>query len=184
MKNWKKNAILAAVLVFVCAGIYMNWQYTESAAPADLMDTLDTQKILDDSTLVMNQTAMEDLEVSADEFTDYFAAVRLSRQESRDNAVSMLQEAMAYVGSDPDQAVSAELEEIIATALCEAQIESLIIAKGYTDCVAYMTDQGIALAVSAPIEGFSEEEVALLSDIVLTQADYSLEDIRIIEVKG
>ena len=45
----------------------------------------------------------------------------------------------------------AELDDIVQTALTEAQIESLIIAKGYTDCVAYMSSEGISVAVSAPI---------------------------------
>ena len=37
-----------------------------------------------------------------------------------------------------------ELEQIVQTALSEAQIESLIIAKGYADCVAYMSGEGIS----------------------------------------
>ena len=40
MKNWKKNAILASILVFVCAGIYLNWSYTQNEATTDLVDTL------------------------------------------------------------------------------------------------------------------------------------------------
>ena len=27
MKAWKKNAVIATVLVLVCAGIYLNWAY-------------------------------------------------------------------------------------------------------------------------------------------------------------
>ena len=49
-----------------------------------------------------------------------------------------------------DEPDAMELEEIVQTALSEAQIESLIIAKGYADCVAYMSDEGISVAVSAP----------------------------------
>ena len=30
MKNWKKNLMAAAVLLVVCAGIYMNWMYTNT----------------------------------------------------------------------------------------------------------------------------------------------------------
>ena len=65
----------------------------------------------------------------------------------------------------------------------EAQIESLIIAKGYEDCVAYMTEDGISIAVSAPEEGLKDSDVALISDVVTGQTDYDLTDIRIIEVK-
>ena len=41
MKVWKKNVTAAAVLVVVCAGIYLNWMYTEGDTPASLTDTLD-----------------------------------------------------------------------------------------------------------------------------------------------
>ena len=102
MKNWKKNAVVASILVFVCAGIYLNWLYTQDTETADLVDTLDQEKILGSSTLVMSQNddlaadaAKEDLSDVSGEVTDYFAAVRLSRQESRDSEVSMLQEAMS-----------------------------------------------------------------------------------------
>jgi stage III sporulation protein AH len=116
---------------------------------------------------------------------EYFAEVRLSRQESRDSAVSTLQEVMSYeTGADESAVTSAEtaLEQVVATALAEAQIESLLVAKGYSDCVAYMTDSGISIAVAAPEEGLNAESVAQIADIVTSQSDYELADIRVIEV--
>ena len=122
MKVWKKNVTAAAVLVTVCAGIYLNWMYTEGSAPASLTDTLDSEKLLDESMLVMSQD--EALQTAAgenaDTASDYFAAVRLSRQEARDSAVNLLQEAMSY-DTAPEK-TGAELEELVAVALSEAQI--------------------------------------------------------------
>lgn len=39
MRNqWKRNAVVATVLLFVCAAVYLNWRYAgnvvDSAAPA------------------------------------------------------------------------------------------------------------------------------------------------------
>ena len=187
MKVWKKNLVAAAVLVTVCAGIYLNWVYTEENMAASLSDTLDEEKVMSDEALVLSGdmeaiAAGEDVNTTA---TDYFAAVRLSRQQARDSAVNLLQEAMAYSGEDGGKEVESamELEEIVQTALSEAQIESLIIAKGYTDCVAYMSGEGISVAVAAPEGGLQQEDVAVIADIVMTQSDYSLEDIRIVEVQ-
>jgi stage III sporulation protein AH len=115
--------------------------------------------------------------------TDYFAAVRLSRQEARDSAIGLLEEAMAYSDSTKAAESSAQLEDIVQTALSEAQIESLVIAKGYMDCVAYMTKDGISIAVSAPEGGLQEADVAVIADIVMSQSDYLLSDIRIVEVQ-
>lgn len=186
MKVWKKNLVAAAVLVTVCAGIYVNWLYTEENVAADLTDTLDVEKVMSDEALVLSEdmaaiASGEDVQTTA---SDYFAAVRLSRQEARDNAVNLLQEAMAYSGESSKEAESSmELEQIVQTALSEAQIESLIIAKGYTDCVAYMCAEGISVAVSAPEGGLQQEDVAVIADIVMAQSEYDLDDIRVVEVQ-
>jgi stage III sporulation protein AH len=139
---------------------------------------------MSDDTLVLDQTleaGVQDMENNTT--TDYFAAVRLSRQEARDSAVSLLQEAMAYSEEDEAAQSSGELEEIVQTALSEAQIESLIIAKGYADCVAYMSGEGISVAVLAPEGGLQQGDVAVIADIVMTQSDYALDDIRVVEVQ-
>ena len=186
MKVWKKNLVAAAVLVTVCAGIYVNWLYADENASGTLTDLLDAEKVMSDEMLVLSEdmeaiAAGEDPQTTA---TDYFAAVRLSRQQARDNAVNLLQEAMAYSGESAKEAESAmELETIVQTALSEAQIESLIIAKGYTDCVAYMTGDGISVAVSAPEGGLQQQDVAVIADIVMTQSDYDLSAIRVVEVQ-
>ena len=44
MKTWKKNAVAAAGLVAVCAGIYVNWLYTEDKSVVNITDTLDAEK--------------------------------------------------------------------------------------------------------------------------------------------
>ena len=182
MKIWKKNLVAAAVLVTVCTGIYMNWLYTEQETAAPLTDTIDAEKVMSDELLVLEdvQVLSED---PANTATDYFAAVRLSRQQSRDSAVNLLHEAMAYSDQTKAAESSAELEDIVQTALTEAQIESLVIAKGYTDCVAYMSSKGISVAVAAPEGGLQAEDVAVIADIVMTQSDYTLDEIRIVEVQ-
>lgn len=189
MKVWKKNMVAAAVLVTVCAGIYVNWLYTEKNTAVALEDTLDAQKVMSDDTLVLSEdmSAIVSGEDVATTATDYFAAVRLSRQQARDNAVNLLQEAMAYDGTKEggtkDTESAMQLDEIVKTALSEAQIESLIIAKGYADCVAYMSGDGISVAVASPEGGLQQEDVAVIADIVMSQSNYDLDSIRVVEVQ-
>ena len=185
MKVWKKNMVAAAVLVTVCAGIYVNWLYTEEAMAASLTDTLNVEKVMSNDSLILSEdiaaiAAGEDLETTA---TDYFAAVRLSRQQARDSAIELLQEAMTYGETGKSAESAMELEDIIQTALSEAQIESLIIAKGYADCVAYMSAEGISVAVAAPEGGLQQADVAVIADIVMNQSEYTLDAIRVVEVQ-
>ncbi len=181
MKIWKKNLMAAAVLVTVCAGIYINWLYSEEQATPNLTETLNADKILSEDTLVMGDDVITNVDNTT--VTDYFAAVRLSRQQARDSAVSLLQEAMAYTDTKEGSASNAQLEELVRIALCEAQIESLIIAKGYTDCVAYISDEGISVAVATPEGGLQQEDVAVIADIVISQSEFTIEDIRVVEVQ-
>lgn len=181
MKIWKKNLVAAALLVTVCAGIYANWSYTKDQETMDFTDTLNEEKLLSEDMLVMaGSDASDATETTA---TDYFAAVRLSRQEARDSAVTMLQEAMAYTDDVSEMEASSDtLDGIVQTALCEAQIESLVVAKGYADCVAYIGEDGISIAVAAPEGGLQQTDVAVIADIVMNQSDYSMENIRVVEV--
>lgn len=180
MKIWKKNLMAAAVLVTVCAGIYLNWLYAEDQATADLTDTLDSNKVLSSDMLVMSDSSLNNV---IDTATDYFAAVRLSRQEARDSAVTLLQEAMSYNNEEVAAQSNEDLEEIIEIALCEAQIESLIIAKGYRDCVAYISNDGISVAVATPEGGLQQNDVAVIADVVMTQSDFKLDNIHVVEVQ-
>lgn len=181
MKIWKKNLVAAALLVTVCIGIYANWSYTQDQQTMDLTDTLNEEKILSEDMLVMADS--EETEDITNTVSDYFSAVRLSRQEARDSAVTMLQEAMAYTDDESQKEVSGDtLEGIVQTALCEAQIESLVVAKGYADCVAYIGDDGISIAVAAPEGGLQQTDVAVIADIVMTQSDYGLDRIHVVEV--
>lgn len=179
MKIWKKNLIAAAVLVTVCAGIYVNWVYAGKETSAELTDVLDAEKVLS-STEAEALVAQEPQDTTA---SDYFAAVRLSRQQARDNAVNLLQEAMAYSDNSKAAESAADLDDIVQTALSEAQIESLIIAKGYADCVAYMSADGISVAVSAPEGGLTESDVAVIADIVMNQSGFGMSGIRVVEVQ-
>ena len=183
MKIWKKNLVAAAVLVTVCAGIYMNWLYTEQQTAQELTDTLNAEKVMSDELLELEDVQVLSDGEAADTSSEYFAAVRLSRQQARDSALNLLQEAMAYSDQSKAAESSAELEDIVQTALSEAQIESLVIAKGYTDCVAYISAEGISIAVAAPEGGLQSEDVAVIADIVMTQSEYTLDEIRIVEVQ-
>lgn len=182
-KNWKKNVLATAVLVTVCGGIYLNWRFTTDKGTKDLVNTLDAQKVMSEDLMVMSDTTdlLEDIDVSTS--TDYFAAVRLSRQQARDSAVSLLQEAMAYGEETKDTSSSEQLDHIVQTALSEAQIESLVIAKGYKDCVAYMSDGGVSVAVASPEGGLKDTDVALIADIVMSQSEIGMEKIRVVEVQ-
>ena len=124
MKTWKRNAIIAGVLVFVCAGIYLNWLYGNKGT--DLTKVLDADKVMGESTLVLNDTTQTQQTLAAQgekqSAAEYFAQMRLSRQKARDEAVELLQETIAYAEGEDTSTSNTALEGIIADALAESQI--------------------------------------------------------------
>lgn len=183
MKSWKRNVLIAGVLVLVCAGVYLNWFYGRSST--DLTKTLDVDKLMGESTLVLsdtNEPAAAAAATAADG-AESFAAMRLSRQTARDEAVALLQETIAYAEGGDISESDAQLQRIVADALAESQIESMVIAKGYADCVAYISQDGISVAVAAPENGLTQDDVSLVADIVLSQTDRKLGDIRIFGIE-
>lgn len=184
MKAWKRNAVIATVLVFICAGVYLNWSYNqkEKTPGADA----DTERGAGNG---------------GDDHGDrrHVGGGRAGREHGRGGLfragapepagiarqrVELLEETIAYdEGTAVGDTASATLNTLVNTALSEAQIESMVIAKGFADCVTYITDDTVSVAVAAPAEGLSEADAALISDVVCSQTDYPLSQVRIIEVK-
>ena len=181
----KRNILIAAVLLLVCAAAFLNWSYNQrwgdgNSAMADAEDEMTTA--VNAAVGTPEETASEALPASV---SGYFSEARLTRQQARDSALSLLQEASG--AAEVDEAAAAEAAQSIQTlaayTLAEAQIENMITAKGYDDCVTYINDGVVCVAVSAPADGLSDADAALISDIVTSQTDYSLSQVRIIEVK-
>ncbi|MBR5218001.1 MAG: SpoIIIAH-like family protein [Oscillospiraceae bacterium] len=170
---WKKRAVVAAVLLFTGAAVYLNWRYTDNVA--------DTSKVLGQSTLVSAQEdgAGADSTSVAD---DYFATARLSRKQARDNAISMLKE--AETDENAEQSVlneaSETLQVLAAYTVAESQIESLVTAKGYADCVTFMGVDSVSVVVSDS-DGLDTTDVARIKDIVINETDYTADQIKIME---
>lgn len=175
-KVWKKRAVVGAVLLFVCAAVYMNWRYAGSLE--------DTSKVLGESTLVSGEKTGENnanVQQMGNE-NDYFATARLSRKQARDNAISMLKD--ASTDENADQSVlneaSQTLQVLAGYTVAESQIENLVTAKGYTDCVAFMGAESISVVVEDE-DGLDATDVARIMDIVVQETGYAPNQIKVLE---
>ena len=193
MKVWKRNVVVVAVIVFVCIAAYLNWIYSAGDNYSDEYEQYESGKMLGEATLVDNDISDDAAEeVSGDKdaeaietITDntYFSDARLSRQKARDSALSILNDSTAAedMSEQAKQEVSAQIEMIATNALKESNIESLIKAKGYEDCVAFISEDGISIVVAAPEGGLNQADAAKITDIVLSETGIS-DKIKIIEV--
>ena len=191
---WKRNAVVVAIALFVCAAVYLNWNYEQEAQAGK---TLGQSAMVGSETgdpLVKGETgdSQAQQENTGDASTtststsgDYFATARLNRQQARDSALSLLQDAAAR--EDADETVKAQVNDTIQTmadyTVTEAQIENLVVAKGYADCVAFIGEDSLSLAVAVPEGGLTEADTAKIVDVVNQTAGFTADQIKIIEVE-
>jgi stage III sporulation protein AH len=189
---WKRNAVIAAIALFVCAAVYLNWDYEqqESQAGKTLGQSALVSGESEDALLSGDSSAVLSEEESGTQVLEnagssYFATARLNRQQARDSALSLLQEAAAR--EDADETVRAQVDDAIQTmadyTVTEAQIENLVVAKGYADCVAFIGENALSLAVSTPEGGLTDTDTAKIVDVVQQTAGFTADQIKIIEVE-
>lgn len=174
-----KIITISVVAVCVCAAVYLNWAYNRQMNADETMSSAE---------LSAAKTQEEQLiETSAEKYiSDYFAEARLTRQESRDEALSLLQAASTSENATQetiDAAVNT-IAAMAASSMQETQIENLLLAKNFSECVAYISPDGVTLAVPAPAEGLTADEVARITDAVTAETDFGVSQIKVIEVKA
>ena len=185
-KNLKRNIVMVAVLLFVCAAVYLNWSYSRQYGEADAAMVKAEDAAMEAAAAAERFTETLAVEEQRAETTSpYFATARLTRQQSRDEALSLLETAAAGEGAS-QETIDAAMDSITAMAtwsMQEAQIENLLLARDFDDCVVYMSGDGITVAVPAPLEGLSEAAVARITDTIVNETDFAASQIRIIEVR-
>ena len=179
MKNRKRNLTMLAVMMFVCAAVALNWSYNSRWGKPDA-----EMVYAEDEAMLAAQTAFEKTLMTAG--TEYFAEARLTRQVSRDEALELLQTAASAETASQETIDSAmnAISAMATSSMKEAQIENMLLAKNFEDCVVYIGTDKVTVAVPAPMEGLSEEAVARITDVICTETDYRPAQLSIIEVKA
>lgn len=194
MKLWKRNAIAAAIVLFVCGAVYLNWNYSQDTAAGKTLGEAALVGSQNDP-LMQEGTEQKEGEKGAGQEGEqsktttepgsYFSTARLNRQQARDNALSLLQEAAEDEKADKgavDEA-NAAIQTMADYTMTEAQVENLITAKGYADCVAFLGEDSISVVVSAMENGMTDADAARIGEIVMEQTGLSAEQIKIIEAE-
>ena len=172
-KVGKRNLVICVMVLLVAASVCINWALYSGAQtpPSD-----DPAGALDGNT---EQTGTND---ENDNVASYFASVQISRQQARDEALEVLQLVI-----DSDSAVESAKAEAIADVsriadeiASEANIETLVKAKGFEDCIAVINDGNANIIVKTE-SALMQNQVAQIMEIVYEQASISPENIKITE---
>lgn len=172
MKIGKRNLIITASVLLIGVAVLLNWVLFSGAnTQKDGYPNYDQPS--------GNQQEQEDNDTKTDQNT-YFSATQVSRQRARDEALEVLQSVVD--NKESSDAVKAEaLAGIAAIAdeiQKEANIESLITAKGFEQCVAVISGEKVQIVVKA--ETLQPAQIAQINEIVYAQTGIVPTDVTII----
>lgn len=200
MKVFKRNIVIVTVLLFVCAAVYLNWSYNNRDKGADTVSadvegaseaaadgenaSSDVKESSEESGLYYSEES-DSASVNAAAANEYFAEVRLERQQARDEAAETLQVVSEAEGASQeviDDALS-KMSSMAEYTVLESKLESQIKAKGYADCVVYISGDDVAVTILSEKEELTTSSVAQITDIITSNTDFTAENIKINEVK-
>jgi hypothetical protein len=186
MKVNKKQIVMLTLTLVVCVAVYLNWRFLQNDATDPNATTPVSNEVTDtenqDDGKVLGEAKYVD--GSGESVDEYFTQSRLTRQQSKDDAIELLK---TVVNSDESSAESKEKanNEIVSIANStekEGIIENLIKAKGFNDCVVFISSDSVNVVVST--SGLTAEQAAQIKEIVVSQTDVSPSGIKIVEIKS
>ena len=111
----------------------------------------------------------------------YFSTVQVNRQRSRDEALEVLQGVVDNASSTATakEEALAEINKMAKVMESESNIETLIVAKGFEECVAVISGESASVVVKS--EGLQPAQISQINEIVYEQAGILPVNIKIIE---
>ena len=164
-----KGLVIIVAVLLIGVAVYLNYRWFYD--PTDSLGYGDSN---------MEDTFGDGTNKDTDTVSDYFAAAALTRQQSRDEAIDVLklvannEEASAEAKAE----AQAKISQIAVDIQNEANIETLVKAKGFEECVAVISENSASVIVKA--ESLQANEAAQIMAIVYETAGILPENVTIV----
>ncbi len=189
----KRQLTLLTLVAALGVAVYLNWEYAKNDSPYAMqgaaavnatVETEEEQPVLE-ALPDKNYGDAQLVSAGAESTDSYFEQARLSRTKTRDEALDKMQSTLknTQLTDAEKKTITENLTAVIEGITLESDIENLIKAKGFADCVAFLEDSSANIAVKTGSEGLSKAEVAQIRDIVINKGGVQAQNISIVEVK-
>ena len=167
----KRNLVVVAVVLLLGLAVYLNYRWFYDPT---------TSLGFGENNMQDNFSDSENAGTDAENENDYFTSTALDRKEARDEAIDVLKMVSeSESASEEARAEAAEkISQIAVDIQNEANIESLVKAKGFEECVAVISDGAVSVIVSA--EALQAAETAQILTIVYETTGISPDKVSII----
>ncbi len=179
----KKQWLMLTMVAVLGVAVYLNYYFTQepglSAGSPTVGEevSMPEKEHLGDASFV---GATPEGQMPAEPATEgYFDNARAARKTAREESVRLINETLAAPGATAEQQSAAEKQTaaIAEHILQESNVESLILAKGFTDCVVFLEEDTCQVVVDAP--GLTAGQTVQILEIVLSQTAVEAKNVQI-----
>ena len=192
---------LAAALV---VAVYLNWQYARTGVSlnedaVNVSVAVETQaepaaEVVTDGLMTeaeavssagKNYGEAQLVSVANDSGAKFFEEARLKRQKAHDAALDTIQKTLksSNLSADEKKSYAQELTGNLEDLNAENEIETLVKAKGFADCLCFLQSGRADLTVMTAGDALTAAQVAQIRDIVLSKSSVTAQNITVVEVK-
>ncbi len=177
MKFQKKYIISAAILLALGAAVYVNWQFTSH--PSASAKELGAASYVNATVASTADEAVDTAALSKEE-RNYFASERTKRQSMQDKVIDEAKELLKLedTGEEERSEAQKDAEQMLKNFTIQDSIESIIRAKGFSECLCCISDEGVTVIV--PAKELDDKAALVIDDAVTAHYDVSYENISIV----
>ncbi len=201
-KNTRRATAVTLAAALVIA-VYLNWQYARTNVETEPLDAQmvsaaagpaeETAAVLDGlpteaeaaSDVSKNYGEAQLVSVANDSGTKFFEQARLKREKAHDETVDTIQKTLkgSALSAEEKKAYTDQMAAALEDLNAENEIETLIRAKGFADCLCFLQAGRADLTVMTAGEPLTAAQVAQIRDVVLSKSSVTAQNITVVEVK-
>ena len=197
-KNTRKATAITLAAALVIA-VYLNWQYARTGVTLE-EDAVNVSAVSQETVPVTDELMTEAEAVSSanknygeaqlvsvanNSGSKFFEEARLKRTKAHDEAMDSIQKALksASLSTEEKKENTSQLTGNLADLNAENEIETLVKAKGFADCLCFLQSGRADLTVMTSGDALTAAQVAQIRDIVLSKSSVTAQNITVVEVK-
>lgn len=199
-KNTRRVTALTLAAALVVA-VYLNWQYANADLPlAGEETTLQVSAEADTPLAVQDELVTEAeatsgvgknygeaqlVSVANSSGAEFFEEARLKRDKAHDEALDTIRKTLksSSLSTEEKKEYTAQIAANLEDLHAENEIETLIRAKGFADCLCFLQSGRADLTVMTAGDGLTGAQVAQIRDVVLNKSSVTAQNITVTEVK-
>lgn len=173
----KKYVVFAALTLALGAAVYVNWQFNSFSKPSS--KELGAASYVNATVSASADEARQTAALSKEQ-QSYFAAERTKRQSSQDKALEESKSSLELdsTAEEDRNEAQAEIAQLLKYFTIQDSIESIVKAKGFTECLCFVSDSGVTVVV--PDDELNDSSALIIDDAVVSHYDVDYENISIV----